>query len=276
MRIAVVTDSTSDLPPALVEAYQIYVIPSILVMDGKSLEDGPGISREAFYRQLPHLKSPPKTASPAAGAYLKLYEKLQLAGYDHVVAIHVASTLSGICNTARAAAQNFNGFIHVVDSRQLSMGLGFQVLAAAEAAAQGAGIETVIAAANETYKRIQVVALLDTLEYARRSGRVSWLQANIGQVLQVKPFMALQDGTITRQGEARSRHKGILRLYKHLDNLGPLEHLAILHSTPDTDAIEMAAAFASQSSVSPVIVQVTPVIGTHVGPNGFGFAAVVR
>jgi DegV family protein with EDD domain len=276
MRIAVVTDSTADIPQELAAAHQISVVPTILVINGQSLEDGPGISREDFYRQLPTLKNPPTTASPSTGVYMELYERLLTHGYDAVVSIHLSSALSGVCNAAAAGAANFNDHVHIVDSEQLSMGLGFQALAAAEAARQGAHLEGVLAAAAEIRSRIRVIAMLNSLEYARRSGRISWAQASVGQVLQLKPFITLRNGVLLHHGEARSRQKGIRRLHKFLSDLGPLECLAVLHSTPDTDAREMTAKFSSQSRQPPMIVQVTPVIGTHAGPNGLGFAAVVQ
>jgi len=276
MRVAVVTDSTSDLPADLAAAHHISVIPTILVLNGQSYEDGTGISRESFYRQLPSLKTPPTTAAPASGSFSQLYQQLKISGYDSVVSIHLSSALSAVHDSAKAAAQPYRDFVHVVDSQQVSMGIGFQALAAAEVAAQGAGVEAVIAAAGETRRRTRVTAMLDTLEYVRRSGRLSWVKAGFGQVLQLKPYLSLRDGVLFRQGEARSRQKGIQRLYQYLADQGPLERLAILHSTPETDALEMAKEFALHTLHPPLIVQVTPIIGTHVGPNGLGFIAVVR
>ena len=276
MRVALVTDSTADIPQELAAANQISVVPTILIVNGQSLEDGPDISREEFYRQLPTLKTLPTTASPSAGTFMQTYDRLLSTGYDQIVSIHLSSKLSGVMSIAMTGAQIFNGRVHHVDSGQLSMGIGFQVLAAAEAAQRGAGVDEVIAAADEIRSRIRVFAMLSTLEYVRRSGRLSWAQANVGEVLQLKPFITLRNGILSRYGEVRSRHKGIHRLYKLLADLGPLERLAILHSTPDTDAQLMAGIFTSQTSQPPLIVQVTPVIGTHVGPNGLGFAAVVQ
>lgn len=276
MRVAFVTDSTADLPADLAAQFHISVVPVILIIAGQSLEDGPGIARDDFYRNLPEWKDLPTTASPSAGAYMQAYDTLLTDGYDQVVSIHQSGRLSGTMDIAITAAQGFNGRVHHVDSGQLSMGIGFQVLAAAKAAQQGASLEQIFSTIASVRLRMRVVAMLNTLEYVRRSGRVSWAQAGIGEVLQFKPFISLHDGIPRRQGEARTRQKGIRRLYKLLSDLGPLESLAILHTNPDTDAIQMAANFSSQTQQPPVIVQVTPIIGTHVGPNGLGFAAVVR
>ena len=275
-RVALVTDSTADIPKELAAAYQISMVPTVLVINGQSLEDGPGISRDEFYRQLPALKTLPTTASPSAGTFMEVYDHLLSNGYDHVVSIHLSSKLSGVLNVAMTGAEKFNGRVHHFDSGQLSMGIGFQVLAAAEAAQRGAPLEEVLNAAEDIKSRIRVVAMLSTLDYARRSGRLSWAQASVGQVLQYKPFITLHNGVLSRYGESRSRKKGIQRLYQLLTDIGPLERLAILHSDPDSDAQMMAAKFASQTSQPPLIVQITPVIGTYVGPNGLGFAAVVQ
>jgi DegV family protein with EDD domain len=207
---------------------------------------------------------------------MKAYEHLLSNGYDYVVSVHLSSILSGAINTARTGAQKFNGRVHHVDSQQLSMGIGYQVLAGAEAARQGATLDEVLEEIARTRTHVQVYAMLNTLEYVRRSGRLSWAEANVGEILQLKPFLTLRDGAPCRHGEARTRKKGLQRLYKILANLGPLERLAILHTNPDEDAREMATKFAGQTRQPPIVVQATPIIGTHLGPNGIGFAAVVR
>jgi len=276
MRIALVTDSTADIPQELVRSYPIVVVPTILVINNQNLEDGTGISREEFYRQLPTMKILPTTAAPSAGTYMKAYEALLSNGFDHVVSVHLSGILSGVINIARTGAQKFNGRVHHIDSEQLSMGIGYQVLAGAEAAQRGASLDEVLEAIADIRSRIRVFAMLNSLEYIRRSGRLNWAEANMGELLRLKPFVTLRDGAARRYGEAHSRKRGIQRLYKILEDLGPLERLAILHTNPDTDAQVMALKFAAQTSQPPIIVEATPIIGTHLGPNGLGFAAVVR
>jgi DegV family protein with EDD domain len=118
------------------------------------------------------------------------------------------------------------------------------------------------------------VALLDTLEYVRRSGRVSWARASLSTLLQIKPLIELTDGEIFRLGEARTRKKGIARLLEHLLSTAPYEELAILHTNAESDAIDLAHEVRSKFIRDPLIVNVTTVIGTHVGTNGLGFVAV--
>lgn len=276
MPIAFVTDSTADIPPELAEAYPICVVPTILVLNGQNLEDGTGIGRDEYYKLLPTLKSLPTTASPSAGRYMAEYERLLTQGYDHVVSVHLSSILSGAINIARTGAQRFNGRVHHVDSQQLSMGIGYQVLAGAEAARQGATVAEVLQVMAETRTRLRVFAMLSTLQYVRRSGRLNWAEASVGELLQLKPFLTLRNGAPCRHGESRTHSKGIQRLGQILRDLGPLERLAILHTNPETDARHMAAEFAAATSHPPIVIQATPIIGTHLGPNGLGFAAVVR
>jgi DegV family protein with EDD domain len=123
---------------------------------------------------------------------------------------------------------------------------------------------------------VRVVAMLDTLEYVRRSGRVSWARAQLGNLLRVKPFLEVRDGEVLRIGEARTRHKGIERLKQLAQGLGALERFAMLHTNAEDEARQILEEINPDLNTSPLVVNVTTVIGTHVGPNGLGFAAVLR
>ncbi len=272
--IAIVTDSTADLPADIAAAHDIQVVPAILVMEGKSMEDGPGIARQTFYERLPILHVLPTTSAPSTGTFLRVYEKLFQQGFVQIISIHVASPLSGIFNAARLAAESFDDCVHVFDSGQLSLGLGFQVLAAAESAVKGLPLDSILAVMQAMQPRIHVVAMLDTLEYVRRSGRVSWARASIGALLSLKPFVGLKNGEVLRFGETRTRRKGIERLLDMLYAIGPLERLAILHTNAETEAQQILEGLTMALASAPMLVNVTTVIGAHLGPNALGFAAV--
>jgi len=276
MKTAIVTDSTADIPEVLTQALQIHVVPNLIVMNGQSYEDGKGLTREDFYRFLPTSKNPPTTSAAPFGKYRQVYQKLIEQGIQHIISIHAPSQLSGIFNAACTAAQEFGEHIQVIDSGQITLGLGFQVLAAAEAVANGASLKTITEIINDVRKRVRVVALLDTLEYVRRSGRVSWARARLGNFLQIKPVVELNEGNVFSLGESRTRNKGIRRLMELLIKQGNLERLAILHTNAEQDARQFLTEFTSTVSTEPMIVNVTTVIGTHVGPNGLGFAAVTK
>src|SRR5215217_5057865 len=137
MKIGIVTDSTCDLPQYFIEQHELEVIPSILVLDGKEYADGIGLSREDFYHRLPSLKAQPTTAAPSIGEFSTRYEALLSRGCDHILSIHAAGKLTSILNIARQASKDFGDKVTTIDSTSLSLGLGFQVLAAAEAAELG-------------------------------------------------------------------------------------------------------------------------------------------
>jgi DegV family protein with EDD domain len=275
MDISIVTDSTADIPPDLIENYQIMVIPNLIMIDGVSLKDGTEISRQEFYDRLPWLDPPPTTATASSGTYYETYERLIRQGAHYILSIHPAARLSGILNAASSAAQTFGEKVHVLDSGQLSLGLGFQVLTAAEAVRQGANFENVLRLLKDMRNRVRLIAMLDTLEYVRRSGRVSWARARLGNLLQIKPFIELKDGTVFSLGETRTRKKGRQRLKEILHQLGNLERLAILHTNAEEDARQFLAELQLDLPAPPLVINVTTVIGNHVGPNGLGFAAVI-
>jgi fatty acid kinase fatty acid binding subunit len=273
--LAIVTDSTADIPAAIASHYHIHVVPNYVIIDGQSLEDGKDISREEFYDRLPQMKPLPTTSTASSGDYQQVYESLLKNGFSQVLSIHCSSYLSGIYNAARLAAEAFDNRVHVFDSHFISLGLGFQVLEAAELSILYP-VERVLDLLIEIRKRARVIAMLDTLEYVHRSGRVSWARARIGGLLRIKPFVDLREGQVFSLGEARTRKKGIARLMEFAQELGPLERLAVLHTNAENDAHKFLSDLAPQLPTEPLVVNVTTIIGTHVGPNGLGIAALVK
>jgi DegV family protein with EDD domain len=277
MSVAIVTDSTADLPHDILEGGHIQVIPTMLILDGATFADGDGVSRESFYQRLATQSRLPTTSVPPIALFYQLYEKLILDGASEIISIHVASAFSGMYSIALAAAQSFKDKIHVIDSGQVTFGLGFQVLAAAEAAAAGASVDEIRQIIERISQRVRFVALLDTLEYVRRSGRVHWAAATVGNLLNLKAMIEIKKGEVFRLGLFRYRRQGIDRLIKYLCNLGPLDRLALVYtqlSNPD-EINHILESVKSQLLHPAIIAQVTTVIGTHVGPDGIGFIAVV-
>ena len=276
MKIALVTDSACDIPYKMARNHQINVVPNILVIEGKSVEDDEKFSRQKFYEELPDMVTFPTTSTASAGRYQALYQNLLDSGFAQIVSIHVSHHLSGIFNAASTAAQLFAGQVHVVDSLQVTLGLGFQVLEAAEAIADGASLDSVLALLNQIQGRVRLIAMLDTLEYIRRSGRVSWARASLGTLLNLKPFIEVKDGLAISLGEVRTRRKGIARLEKLMQTARPLKRFALLHTNAEDDARQILEAYAPQMATQPLLVNVTTVIGAHVGPNGLGFVALYQ
>jgi DegV family protein with EDD domain len=277
MKIGLVTDSTCDIPAQMAAQGQIHIVPNLLVLEGQSYEDGKGLSREEFYTRLPGMKTPPTTGAASAGTFQDVYEHLLTSGCEQVLSIHAASRLTAIINSASTAAREFGGRVQVVDGEHISMGLGFQVLAASAAIAQNIEMAPLLQKLADIRQRVRVVAMLDTLEYVRRSGRVSWARARLGNLLQVKPFVEVRDGgQVHSLGEARTRLKGEQRLMEILQHMGQLERLAILHTNALDAAKRFLGSIPNHPPHEPIIVNVTTIIGVHVGPNGLGIAAVVR
>ncbi|MCJ7662424.1 MAG: DegV family protein [Anaerolineales bacterium] len=276
METAIVTDSTCDIPADLATKLDIHVVPNIIVMQGKSVEDGVGISRREFYERLPEMDPLPTTSTASSGTYQTLYDQLFKQDIDQIISIHASSQLSGIYNAASVAANSFGNRVAVVDSQNVSLGLGFQVLEAAQAALEGKPLESILADIALVRQRVRLVAMLDTLEYVRRSGRVSWVRARVGSLLRIKPFIEIVEGDAKSVGDARTRRQGIARLREIVLSLGPLERLAIMHSNAEADAQLFLASLDADPPYEPLVVNATTVIGTHVGPNGLAFTAVVK
>jgi DegV family protein with EDD domain len=276
MKIGIVTDSTCDLPADLVAQHQVEVVPAVLVLEGKEYIDGKNISREEFYRRLPHLRTPPTTAAPAPGEFARCYETLFQKGCTHILSIHAAGLLTSILDIARQTATDFGERITCLDSGSLSLGLGFQVLAAAEAAEHG--LQAALEAIESTRRRLHLSAALDTMEYLRRSGRVPAAVAALGGLLSVKPLVELSEGIVKAIGVVRTNSQAEQRMLNFLLAGGPLERLAILHTGAEERARKFLHTLMDKAAPSLpreiLLVNVTTVIGTHVGPNGLGFAAV--
>jgi DegV family protein with EDD domain len=278
MKIGIVTDSTSDLPGSIIEQYDLEVVPCILVMGGREYADGIDITREEFYRQLSSLPASVSvtTAAPSIGEFMTRYNSLFSRGCDHILSIHAAGALTSIIDSARQAAQDFVGRITVIDSTSLTLGLGFQVLAAIEAAELG--LQAALDAIESTRKRLDIYAALSTMENLKRSGRVPGVVAALGSLLSIKPLIRLKDSEVKAISAVRTISQGNEKILDLLLQQGELERLAILHTGAEARAREFLDVLMQKASQSVprdiLMVNVTTVIGTHVGPNGLGFAVI--
>ena len=276
MKLGIVTDSTSDLPLNLVEQHELEVVPSILILGGREYADGIGITREDFYGQLNTLYPYPTTAAPSIGDFAARYDSLLARGCDHILSIHAAGALTTIINSARQAAHDFPEKITLVDSGSLSLGLGFQVLAAAESA--DLGLQAALNAIESTRSRLRVFAALDTMENLKRSGRVPGVVAQLGGILSIKPMIEIKNGSVKPIGATRTTKQSDERMLNLLLEMGDMERLAILHTNAEARARELLNGVMNrQHKFVPrdiLFVNVTAVIGAHLGANGLGFAAV--
>ncbi len=275
-RVGIVTDSTADIPSHLLGSLKIAMVPALLIVDGQTYVDGVDLTREEFYRRLPSFNSPPTTASPSPIKFKEAYERLLTSGIENVLSIHISSKLSGIINAAHQAAQEFGDRVKIFDSQQLSLGLGYQAIEAAVAALNGMSIEDVFERTLEIKKNVRLLALINSLEYLRRSGRVNWLQASMSELLQIKMLLTIKDGLVESFGRARTFGHALDALRREARSWAPMSQLTVMHSGIFERAYELAEELSALSSSPPMKVNVTTVIGAHVGPGSLGIAGLPR
>ena len=275
--LGLVTDSTADLPPGLAQAESIAVVPAIVILDGTSYEDGGELTRPEFYRRLPGLRRPATTAAPPVAAFESVYDRWLSSGIGQVISVHLSQKFSGMYEIASQAARLFGERVHVVDSGQVSLGLGFQVLEAARAARAGAAVQGVLQTIENARQRVRTIAMIENLDYLRRSGRVGWMRSSLGNLMHVRLLLEVADGLIRRLGQVRTRHRAIDELLSIATRWGPVRRWGVMHSAAEEEARQLAARLpAAEDNASPLIVDVTTVIGAHVGPNCLGLAGLLR
>jgi DegV family protein with EDD domain len=273
--IRIVTDSTCDLPQELVEKHHITVIPLYINIGEKTYRDGVDLSRKEFYERLPGSKHSPTTAAPGPEIFRQVYEDLAAEGASGVLSIHISTKLSAIFSMASQAAEQTTVIpVRAFDSRQLSLGMGFLVLTAAQAAEQGLSMEKILALLEEQILRTRVFAALDTLEFLKRSGRMNFAISFLGTLLQIKPFMKMYNGEPTAE-RIRTRKGAMNRLVELLEEAHPYEKVALLHSQAEERARELLQKVHHLLPPGEVIVtEISPVLGAHIGPGVVGFACI--
>lgn len=276
MSVRIVTDSSCDLPAAVINQYGISVVPLYIHIGDKSYLDGIDMTREQFYQNLPSFPVNPTTAVPSEGKFRAVFDSLLDGKTSEILSIHVASSLSGTVNVAQMAANSISEIpMTVFDSRQLSMGTGFLVETAAKMADEGAKVSEILPVLEEQIKRTHVFAALDTLQYLRRSGRMNAILSRIGEILQIKPFLKMYDG-VTDGEKIRTRKHAVARLIELLKKDFPYEKVALLHSAAAGRADEVLAAVQDLLPDKVIVEQINPIIGAHIGPGVLGFACVSR
>jgi DegV family protein with EDD domain len=275
--VKLMVDSTTDVPLEWLAKWDIPVLTAYVNFGEESFpDDGVSLTRAEFYRRLAAARVLPKTSAPSPGMAQQLLRR-QLEKAEHVVAFIVASQFSSLYNTVRLAAQDVDpNRITVVDSGQASMGLGWMVVAAAEAAERGASLDEVLAAAQSTRDRIRLYFTISTLEYLRRGGRVNALVASIGTLLQIKPIIELREGVVTTIQRARTMSRATQAIVDLTYSYAPLERLAVLHTNSPGEATNLLARLMDIAPPDTIAVDVTTAIGAHVGPGGLGIALVKK
>lgn len=274
MNVAVVTDSTAYLPADLAARHQVRVVPLHVVIGGASYEEGRDISSAQVATALRSFR-PVSTSRPSPGAVLQVYRQLADAGATHIVSVHISGAMSATLASAQIAADESPVPVTVVDSRSIGMAMGFAVLGAAEAAANGATAQVVAQIAGDLAAAASVSFYVDTLEYLRRGGRIGKAAALFGSALAIKPLLTMADGQIEPLERVRTTGKALTRMREravaaaaamdsadgvdiavhHLDSRERAEHLAqaLAEAVPDVRRV--------------LLVELGAVVGAHVGPG---------
>jgi DegV family protein with EDD domain len=267
MTVKIVTDSTCDLPIEIIRAYDITVIPLYINLDGRSYLDGVELTREEFYKQLPYSRV--STSAPGMGTFIKMYEQMRLQGATEILSIHISKSLSNVFNVALIAFEAMTDIpVKVIDSGQLSLGLGLLVLEAAKAASVGMDMATIIEQVNLQGLRTFSYAYLTTLDYLRRSGRLNDLQNGIGSLLDIKPIMKMNNGK-PQMELVRTHSRSVRRVTELFTDLGKIEQVGVVHANALQDALEMVELLKPSfpDGKKYYVTEATPVLGAHVGPG---------
>ncbi len=275
--VRIVTDSTADIPAEMAARLGITVVPCYVVFGTETYQDGVDLSREQFYEKLTTTAVIPTTAAPPPALYEQAYRQLAQET-DEIVSIHLAARLSALYSSACKGAENVpQARIALVDSEQVTMGCGWLAVAAAEAARQGATLDQIVALVEEMKQRSWVLAVLDTLDFVYRGGRVSWVRAMLGTLLHVKPILAVRHSEVQLLERARTLERSLGRLVERVQALGPLERAIVLYAnTPDR--AELVADRLQALGIFPggerLISQAGVTIASHAGPGAVGIACI--
>ena len=283
MKVAIVTDSTAYIPDDVSKGYAIQSAPLQVIWGPETFRDGIDITPDAFYTRLADTKVMPTTSQPAPSTFKAIYDQLIAQGYD-ILSLHISTKLSGTIDSAtQARALLPNANIEVVDSYSTSMGLGFQVMAAAKAASQGATLQDCKTIAEQAREKCGVLFLLNTLEFLRRGGRIGSAAAFLGTALNLKPILELVDGKVEGIDKVRTWSKATDRLLdifeERIAGRTPLRIAAIYGgSKPEAESLmERVRQRYKVSDVSEAVFSpVSPVVGVHTGPGVIGLAYMVK
>lgn len=275
-RIAIVTDSASNLPREIVASCDITVVPVYLHWNGRVYRDGIDITPKEVYRRLRAKAGLPKTAAPSVGDFLQNYLRLGREA-DGILSIHLPEKLSGVIAAARVAGDLAGEVVpvQVIDAGSVAMGVGFVALAAARAAKRGARFEQVQRAAQAVRDRVRVFAMLDTLEYLLRGGRIGRAEALLGIALKIKPILYLRDGSVDVLAKPRTLNRGFRLMLEEMEKEvdGNPVHVAVLHADAPVEARILREQVGRRfHCVETLTCPFSPVMGAHTGPGVLGLA----
>jgi DegV family protein with EDD domain len=274
--VRIVTDSACDLTEELVKGHDIIVVPLTIRFGQEELEDRRQLSPEEFWARCQGKAALPETAAPSPGSFVAAFQQAADEGAEAVFCLTLSSGVSGTYASAVTAAETFTAIpVRVVDTRSLTMGQGLMVIAAAEEAEGGAGLDSLEASARSRAGRVHVYGVLGGLDFLQRGGRIGGAQALLGSLLSIKPVIQVKDGVVAEESKQRTRSRALAYLTAKVAGDVPLERLALADGACD-DFAEVRARLEPIPVEHPLVsVQLGPVVGSHAGPNTVGVCYIV-
>ena len=278
MTVHVVTDSTADIPLEQAEASGITIVPLTVFFGDDAYSDNVELDNAGFYQKLQESKTLPRTSQPSPAAFQAAYTRLIEAGATGILSIHLSSGLSGTYQSACTARDTLDEKlktvpIEVVDSQSISVGMSHAILQAAEKARKGVGLEEIKAYVVSEQTRSHILAVLDTLEYVKRGGRIGGARALLGNMLSVKPIVSLKDGAVVPVEQPRTRNKAYARIAQLVKEMEPLEYLAIAESNDEVGS-QLTTVLQTVYHKEIPRYKLGAVLGTHTGPGTAAIAAI--
>jgi DegV family protein with EDD domain len=271
MPVRVVTDSAADLDADHATELGVAVVPLTIRFGTEEFVDRQDLTPDEFYARCAASPVLPETAAPSPGAFATAFRALFDEGADAIVCVNLSSGLSATMSSAENAARGLEGHdIRVVDSRSVTWGLGSQVVAAAQAARDGASADDIVRLVEDMVPRTRVYGSLDTLDNLKKGGRIGNAQALLGTLLSIKPLVAVADGVVEEAGKARTRSKALRVLVDKVEEAGEVENLAVMHGqAPDLEEfLELLAAVHPRDQIH--VGDIGATIGVHAGPRVMG------
>lgn len=275
-KVAIVTDSTAYLPQEYIDSLPIRVVPLTLNWEGVSYRDGIDIKPNEFYTRLSKSSTLPTTSQATVNDFAEVFKSLTDDGYS-VLTMPISSGISGTINSAIQAKTLFpKAKIEIIETKLVSMALGFQVLTAARAAKEGASLEQVKKLAIEAYSHIGVYFVVDTLKYLHAGGRIGGAKRLFGTALKIKPVLEIRDGKIEAVKSVFTFGKALDEMIELIDNdvkgKSPIR-ISVFHALADEAAIKLQERTNKHfNPVENILSYVSPVIGSHVGPGTISIA----
>ncbi|MCB0979358.1 MAG: DegV family protein [Acidimicrobiaceae bacterium] len=272
-RVRIVTDSACDLPQSVADELGIEIVPLTIRINGVEYVDRADLTPAEFWAKCASSPTLPETAAPAPGQFEAAYRQLAADGATSIVVVNLSAALSATMQSAELAARAVapDITVTVVDSEQVTLGLGLIVADVARLAKGGASHQAVVDRAKDLAGRTKVWGALDTLENLKKGGRIGGAKAMLASALAIKPIIEVRDGKVEQGGKQRTRSKALAFLVEQMKAAGELEHLAVLHADcSDVDAfVEMVRPHWSGEIV---VGDIGPVVGTHAGRGTIGVA----